>query len=107
MTHVGGILFAIGALLGLTNAYLSFVRYFVHRALGGSKDSYRFVSGIPLFGSLLLWGSIPLLPSATLMWLAAALSLLDTGGLHWLIGVLWWHGELGPLLRGRSNDAGQ
>ena len=106
MTIAGLTLFAIGAFLSLANFYLSFVRYFVHRALGGSKESYRFVSGIPLFGSLLLWASIPLLPSTTLMWLAAALSLCDTAGIHWFIGVLWWHGEW-PFTRCRMDPAAE
>src|SRR5262245_13106626 len=102
MTVAGYILFAIGAFLTLTNVYLSFLRYPIHRAVGGTRANYRWASGIPLFGSLLLWISIPFLSSAALRWVAAILSLFDTGGIHWIFGILWWTGELRDLFRGRT-----
>ncbi len=100
----GVILFALGALLTLSNVYLSFLHYPIHLVRGGTRDTYRWVSGIPLFGSLLLWISIGLLPSTGLQWVAGILSIFDTGGIHWLIGTLWWTGELGKFFRGQKDD---
>ena len=103
MATIGLILLALGAFITLTNVYLSFVRYPVHLALGGTRKTYRWVSGIPLIGSLCLWLSIPLLSSVGLRWFAAALSLLDTGGIHWFIGTMWWTGQFGAFIRGRND----
>lgn len=105
MTTAGIILFAVGALLTLANAYLSFGRYPLHVARGGTRETYRWVSGIPLFGSLFLWISIGMLPSTGLKWLAGILSIFDTGGIHWVIGVMWWTGQLGGLFRRRNGAA--
>jgi hypothetical protein len=102
MTTFGVILFALGAFVTLANVYFSFLRYPIHRARGGTPETYRWVSGIPLFGSLFLWISIFLLPSASLLWIAGILSIFDTGGIHWLIGMIWWTGQFGDLFRGRN-----
>jgi hypothetical protein len=99
MATVGMVLLALGAFVTLANVYLSFIRYPVHLALGGSRETYRWASGVPLVGSLLLWLSIPLLSSFGLRWFAAALSLFDTGGIHWFVGTMWWTGQLGAFLR--------
>src|SRR6476646_7226256 len=103
MTAVGIILFALGTFFTVMNAYLSFVRYPVHLALGGNREAYRCVSGVPLIGSLCLWLSIPLLSSVGLKWVAASLSVLDTGGIHWFIARMWWTGQLGAFTRGRRH----
>ena len=97
------ILFAAGAFVTVMNAYLSFIRYPVHLALGGTRETYRWVSGFPLVGSLFLWLSILLLSSVALKWFAAALSLFDTGGIHWFVGTMWWTGQLAAVLRGRKD----
>lgn len=102
MATVGMILFATGAFFTLMNVYLSFIRYPLHLALGGTRESYRWSSGAPLIGSLLLWISIPLLSSVGLKWFAAVLSIFDTGGIHWFIGTLLFYGEFGESIRGRS-----
>jgi len=103
MATVGMILFAGGAFFTLMNVYLSFIRYPVHLALGGTRETYRWVSGIPLIGSLILWLSIPLLSSLGLKWSAAALSVFDTGGIHWFVGTMWWTGQLSAFIRGRTS----
>ncbi len=103
MTTAGIVLFALGAFLTLSNVYLSFLRYPIHLARGGTRETYRWVSGIPVLGSLLLWISICLLPSTRLKWLACLLSIFDTGGIHWFLGTMWWTGQLGALFR-RRND---
>jgi hypothetical protein len=78
----------LGAALSLLNVYLSFVRLPLLRACGRSP---RFVSGVPLCGSMLLVVSAALLwPVRWLALSALALAALDTGGIHWFCGVLLW-----------------
>ena len=103
MGTLGVILLTVGSFFTLMNAYLSFVRYPVHLALGRTRETYRWISGIPLMGSLLLWLSIPLLRSVGLKWFAAALSIFDAGGIHWFVGTIWWTGQLGSFIRGRTD----
>ena len=53
---------------------------------GGTRESYRYVSGIPLFASLMVALSLPWGWGIT-WWRVAGLILIaiDTGGLHWLV----------------------
>jgi len=95
MAIVAYILLGAGAFLTAVNFYLSFLRFPLHLACGRSRETYRWVSGFPVFGSLMFWISIPLLPSAMLAWCAALVSVFDTGGLHWFVYSLWRQGELG------------
>ncbi len=79
------ILVGLGTLITALNFYLSFVRYPLHRLFHKDK-SYKFASGLPLIGSILLWvGAYIFLSSGTLNYAAFALgvSLFDTGGIHW------------------------
>lgn len=79
---IGGCLAAMGGLLTVLN-FLLFLNYPMHRLRGGKPEAYRHVSGIPVFGSLLLWIAAPLLSSKpVLMWTALVLSLFDMAGLH-------------------------
>jgi hypothetical protein len=85
-TALAWIAFALGALLCLTNFYLSFLSYPLHRLRGLPKESYCWKSGFPLFGSfcvgLSLFGlhTIPrMLPTAIV------LIVIDTGGIHWFL----------------------
>ncbi len=88
LTILGYLAFALGAFLSLLNFYLSFVRVPLLRALGRPSG---FVSGFPLVGSLLLVTSAVLLWRAwRLAYTALAVAALDTGGLHWFLGVLLW-----------------
>lgn len=100
MTTPGIILLALGTFVTLMNVYLSFIRY----PIDATRETYRWVSGLPLVGSLSLWLSIPLLSSVGLRWFAAVLSVFDTGGVHWFVGTMWWTGQLGPLVRGRRDE---
>ena len=74
---LGWVLFIVGGLNCLLNAYLTWLRYPIHRLLGGTRDDYLWVSAIPLLGSglmalaifwaggwhdpLRLWGGIALI----------------------------------------------
>ncbi|MCD4726956.1 MAG: hypothetical protein K8R46_04810 [Pirellulales bacterium] len=84
-------LFVLGGFICCVNFYLSFLRYPIHRLRGGTRESYKWVSGVPLFGSffvalsLLKFWSQPY-PCA----IAIILILIDTGGLHWFLGVMFY-----------------
>ena len=79
----------VGGLVSALNFYLSFCRYPLHRFRGGSRESYRWVSGFPLVGSLLVALSIVRFYDAPWIFaIALALIAIDTGGIHWFAGVL-------------------
>lgn len=89
-TVVGYALLAFGALLCLSNAYLSWIRPRLHLMRGGSRKDYQFVSGFPLFGTLFLTvGLVCAPPSPFLALLALPLIIVDTGGLHWFVIYTW------------------
>jgi hypothetical protein len=59
----------------------------LHRLRGLPKESYRWVSGFPLLGSLLVALSLITLHEVSgLIPVAMALILIDTGGVHWFVG---------------------
>jgi hypothetical protein len=89
MALIGFALFGLGAFLTIANFYFSLLRYPVHVWRGGTRENYRWESGIPVFGSLFLWVSAFCLTTQPIfMWLAIGLSLFDTAGLHWFLGVM-------------------
>lgn len=91
------ILLILGALISTINVYTSFIRYPLHRLRGRSAESFKFVSGYPLFGSLFLWIAAPFLwNNPALFWPIIALSLLDTGGIHWFAYVMLWTEVIEP-----------
>jgi hypothetical protein len=101
-TILGYLALALGAFLSLLNCYLSFVRVPLLRALGRPS---QFVSGFPLVGSLLLFASaVVLWRTQWLAFTALSVAALDTGGLHWFLGVLLWEAISG---RSRSGEAEQ
>ena len=83
------ILFCLGAMICFLNFYLSFLRYPIYKLRGGKKEDYKWKSGFPLIGSFFL--AISLLIFYKITWLLVLglfLILLDTGGIHWFIGVM-------------------
>lgn len=79
-------LFAVGALVSCVNFYLSFLRYPLSKLSG---HEYQWVSGIPLFGSLLLIIAVVMLhDSPALFWSGIIIALLDTGGVHWFAAAM-------------------
>ena len=79
-----------GILLTVSNFYLSFLRYPIHKRFY-SNEEYHFVSGVPLIGSGLLWICaliFMLVQSSTLVLATIVISLFDTGGTHWFPVVL-------------------
>lgn len=95
MLIVGFILASLGTVIASLNLYLTFIRYPLHR-LFRKDEPYKFVSVLPVFGTLFLWAA------ALVFWLADStesaiivlvISILDIGGiplmlvffgLHWL-----------------------
>ena len=85
-------LFAIGGYLCLINFYLSFLRYPIYLWRGHPKESYRFISGIPVFGSLIVYLLLRHMDMPSAMhYVAMGLIAMDTGGLHWAIGNILYH----------------
>lgn len=80
--------FAVGAFVCLLNFYLSFLRNPLYKLFG---REYKHVSGIPLFGSLLLIIAVTMLRERPLFfWSGITIALVDTGGLHWFAGIMLW-----------------
>lgn len=81
--------FLLGCYLSLTNFYLSFVRYPIFRVRGGNADDYRWISAVPLLGSLLIVAALPFIDTNIwLWWFGVVCAILDTGGLHWFVCVM-------------------
>ena len=81
----------LGLLIGILNAHLSFFRPWLYRLRQGSMEGYRFVSGLPLIGTLFVavagvfgFGAVP---TAVVGLIALT---LDTCGLPWLL-IATWH----------------
>jgi hypothetical protein len=91
----GILLFGFGALVTFYNFFNSHLGYALHRWHGGSPEGYRASSVLAFFGSTFLWASIPFLYEyPILVWGALIISLFDTGGIHWMLGIslwVWWH----------------
>jgi hypothetical protein len=82
MGIIGLTLCAFGTLIACLNFYISFLRYPLHRWRGGTRDDYRWVSGVPMVGSISLWTGAQLLAvRPALAWTALVISFFDTGGI--------------------------
>ena len=92
LTFISWVALVVGGVLCLLNFYLSWVRYPLHRLRRRSKESYHSASGAPLVGSLLVALSMLGLRSVTaVVPVAIALIVIDTGGIHWLLGGQIYH----------------
>ena len=75
---------AVAALLAIVNAYLSWIRPLIFRLRTGSCEGLRFVSGIPMVGSVLVTLGVASAPGSRLVAVSTLLLLaLDTGGAPW------------------------
>lgn len=97
MAYIAYVLLAFGCILSLVNFYLSFLRYPVHRLRGRAADDYRWISGYPLVGSLVVFACLPFVYHVPLLfWVGVGCAALDTGGLHWFFvgfGVMALRGD--------------
>jgi hypothetical protein len=87
---LGLVLLALGTLVVCVNVYTSFLRYPLHRLRGGTRADFRWVSGFPLVGILLLGLAAMCLGNdyPAVAWTALAVAALDTSGPHWLAGIM-------------------
>ncbi len=93
MEIIAYMLFGLGGFFCLLNFYLSFLRYPIYRLAGGDKQEYKWVSGAPALGSLFVGFS--LISPYTTNWMlisGVALILIDTGGLHWFLAIMFYYG---------------
>ena len=96
MSVFAWIAFGLGAFLCVTNFYLSFLRYTVRRLRGLPRESYRWVSGFPLLGSLFVALSLFALYSLPFVLpVGLVLIAIDTGGIHWFVGGMIYHSVYG------------
>jgi hypothetical protein len=92
MRDIGYFLFCLGGFICAANFYLSFLRYPMHLLKRVQKADYKWKSGIPLFGSLFVLLSIILLRDVFWILIAGiALIIIDTGGFHWFLGMMFYH----------------
>lgn len=78
------------ALVGALNFHLSFIRPALHRIRRGSMEEFEFVSGVPLFGTVLvLAGTLLGFGSLTCAALGLVALALDTGGAPWFMCSTW------------------
>ena len=90
MEKVSLSIYVLGCLFCLVNIYTSWLRYPIHKyVFKKPDDEFKFVSGIPLLGSVFIVLALFLYSgNAILFWLGVVLALLDTGGIHWFIGTI-------------------
>lgn len=87
-------LIGLALILGALNIWLSFVRPRLYMRCHETMDGYRFVSGVPLVGTVLSFAGGLVGFGAIGLALAGILSLaLDAGGLPWFLATTWREGS--------------
>ena len=82
------LLLSVGVLVSVINFYLSFLRYPIHIAGGGKKDEFKWVSGLPLIGTVFVVAALLLdgLERSLILYPGLFALMIDTGGVLWFIG---------------------
>ncbi|OQX14045.1 MAG: hypothetical protein BWK76_15305 [Desulfobulbaceae bacterium A2] len=89
-SRMGLVLVLMAFAIGLANIFWTFVRPWLHQRKHGSMESYRFVSGLPLVGTLLqIAGCVTAFGDTAVGLCAVLATLLDTGGLLWIPLLTW------------------
>jgi hypothetical protein len=84
---IGWGLLSLAALIAAFNFYLSFLRGLIYRLMGWE---YRWVSGIPVIGSICLALALLCISLSPAVWLCASLiAVFDTAGIPWFILVMF------------------
>jgi hypothetical protein len=82
--------FILAGLIAPFNLYLSFIRPWLYRWKHQSMEGYRFISGIPGIGTILvilgLLACFQDLPSAII---GVVITIFDCGGLPWFLVFTW------------------
>lgn len=96
-TVFGWVMLGLAGLIAAGNFYLTFLREGLYRALGWE---YRWQSVLPVVGTVPLVLAIGCLWRDSHAWVmlvaAAAILLIDTGGLAWLVYCLVWNARKKP-----------
>jgi hypothetical protein len=103
----GFLFYGLGTFLTCINFDLAFLRYRRHRRRGGTDEGFKYVSGIPLFGSVflyiaagLLYWEYPVIAGA-----AICMSLFDPWGIPSAVVICIWDFVLKPVIcKHKSND---
>jgi hypothetical protein len=69
----------VGIMLSVINFYISFL---AKKKIG---------SGIPIFGSFLLFISLFFIKNKLVFYIISLFAFLDTGGIHWLLANILYH----------------
>lgn len=86
---------ALALSIAVSNFFLSFIRPWLHKHRTGSVDGYKFVSGIPVIGTVLSLLGLTIGYGATIpIFLAGVATMLDIGGLPWFLFATWRDGSL-------------
>lgn len=86
----GWALVAVAGPVAALNAYTSWFRPWLFKRRTGSLEGYRFVSGVPLVGTILLTLALVANGGERAMVVVVGVFLaLDTGGAPWLIVPVW------------------
>lgn len=82
--------FILAGLIAPFNLYLSFVRPWLYRWKHKSMEGYRFISGIPGVGTILvvvgILAEFQYMPSAII---GLVITIFDCGGLPWFLVCTW------------------
>ena len=88
ITFTSWILLTLGIIITTFNFYLSLLRQPLNNLCG--KQEFRYISPIPLVGSILVLLAILLNHEHQFLIIGTIAMLLDTGGFHWLLITLVW-----------------
>ena len=81
---------ALGASIASLNLYSSFIRSWIYRFRHHSLEGYRYVSGFPVIGTVLVTlGILAGLGSKPIAAVALLVLTVDTGGLPWFLVQTW------------------
>jgi len=85
-----GLVLVVAALVAGLNLYLAYLRPWRHRRRYGSQTDDRFVSGLPLVGTLLsVGGCLVAFGSAPVGWIGLLATLADPDGVPWIPVRTW------------------
>jgi len=89
------VLFYLGSFICILNFYLSFLRYPIYKLIHSDSKEYKWTSGVPIVGSFFEVISLIFLYKTKWMLISGIIFIiLDTGGLHWFLGTVFYHAVL-------------
>jgi hypothetical protein len=87
---MGIVFFILAGLITIANIHFSFLRPWLYYRKRKSMEKYQYESGIPMIGSILIiLGIIVSFQNLLFAIIGLVTSVLDTGGLVWLLIMTW------------------